>query len=321
GVKNVVAIKGSALTEQQLELLKRYTLNLTLALDADAAGDMAARRGIDLAENRGFLMRVVRVVGGKDPDEVAQKDPALWQKQVKEAVPIYDYLLNSALERFDAQSAEGKKKISQELVPIFAKIQDKIVQGHYISRLSSSLQVSEEAIREALNLKGGERSASLLKQETKVVTARSRQAILEEYLLALCLQTGNWKWLIKGEIRSLVTNLAFVQIVEEIRKYLKKYKQIKSTRFAKQIPAELKEIFDNLYLYGLGDWLDDEKKIEKEFEVTVYQLEKELLKTQLQEIALKIESCEKKGDFPDQIDQLNKQLQSLLRKTPASLVK
>jgi DNA primase len=136
GVKNVVAIKGSALTGSQVSLLKRFTENLVLALDRDVAGDQAARRGIEVADQAGMAIKVVKLRGGKDPDEVAQKNASLWKKLVKEAMPVYDYFLDLALTRFKAKTAEGKRAIGKEMVPVLAKISDEIVRSHYIGQLA-----------------------------------------------------------------------------------------------------------------------------------------------------------------------------------------
>ncbi|MCJ7829471.1 DNA primase, partial [Patescibacteria group bacterium] len=103
GVKNVVAIKGSALTTSQIQLISRFTKNMTFALDQDIAGDQAARRGIELADEQGLMIKVVKAKGGKDPDEIAQKNPQLWLKMVEEAIPVYDYLIDSALNRFNVE--------------------------------------------------------------------------------------------------------------------------------------------------------------------------------------------------------------------------
>src|SRR3989339_1216632 len=116
GISNVVAIKGSALTEGHVHLLKRYTERVIFALDADMAGDKAARRGIDVAEGVGLDMRVAIMPGGKDPDEAAREDEVGLKKALKNAIPIYDYFIESAKKRFDLTSAFGKQKASEELL-------------------------------------------------------------------------------------------------------------------------------------------------------------------------------------------------------------
>src|SRR3989344_4310689 len=105
-VKNVVAIKGSAVTEEQLKLIFRYTRNVVLALDADQAGEEAVKRAITTADRMGVNVRVALIRGGKDPDEIAQKSAHKWHALVGKAVSVYDFYLQSALKRFDATSGE-----------------------------------------------------------------------------------------------------------------------------------------------------------------------------------------------------------------------
>jgi len=143
GVKNVAAIKGSALTEGQLRLISRFTNNVLLALDADAAGDEAAKRGIALADKMGINVRVVTLTGGKDPDEIARDSKDKWQALVKNSVSIYDFYLASAIKKWGADSGTGKRNISQDLAPIWAKISNQVEKAHYTAKLAKALRVSE----------------------------------------------------------------------------------------------------------------------------------------------------------------------------------
>ncbi len=300
GVKNVVAIKGSALTVNQVQLLSRFTKKLVFALDSDIAGDQAAHRGIEIADNAGFSMSVVEVKGGKDPDEVAQKDPGGWEQLVLQAIPVFDYFLDSAFLRFEGKTAEGKRAIGQELVPILAKISDKIMQSHYIQILSERLAVPEEAI-----------IAQIAKQETTgpatgpggiktSVVPKSRREITEQHLLALCFASGNWSWLRKRKVGGLIETSRLKRIVETLGEYLKRFKTVKSERFTKMLAPELVESFDQLYLYDLVDILNDEDRLKAEFAETVRQLEKISIKEKLNRLAAEIGVAEKQGASSDE---------------------
>lgn len=294
GVKNVVAIKGSALTENQVGLIKRFAENITLALDKDVAGDQAARRGIQIADQVGLSIKVVELKGGKDPDEVAQKDASLWQELVKKAVPVYDYFLDSAFSRFDAKTAEGKRAIGQELVPVLAKISDEIVRAHYTDQLAERLKVGEEAVVAQIN--------KFLTQEAETVSREgfeelaekeSRREILEEHLLALAFQANMWSFLRKKRVLAIAKTPRFCRIIEILGKYLKKYKDLKSERLAKMLPAELVQVFDKLYLLDSGRLIDKEDSVEKELEMTLSELEKLTLREDLQDISNQIKALEK----------------------------
>jgi DNA primase len=272
GVKNVVAIKGSALTENQLRLIGRVTQNLILALDADVAGDTAARRGIELADRLNFNLRVVQITGGKDPDEVAQKDPVLWQKLVKEAVPVYDYLFTSVVSRFDATTAEGQKNISQEFLPVLSRITNSVVQAYYLKRLAEKIDVAEEILVSQLH----RLTSPSLPVPLPVKLPPSGRAALEEHLLALAFQTRRP---LDQKTLALITLPHFVQIATQ------------PTR----LPAELKTIYDQLFLLDLTTFLDDEDKFAKEWQTTVRRLRQLTLENKLTSLAKKIKQAEQSG--------------------------
>ncbi|MGB9911521.1 MAG: DNA primase [Microgenomates group bacterium] len=309
GVRNVVAIKGSALTQRQIELISRLTKNLTFALDSDIAGDQAARRGIEVAENFGMMMRVVEIKGGKDPDEVAQKNPLLWQKLVKNAVGIYDYFIDSALKRFDPNKVEGKRKIGEELVPLLAKISDKIVQNHYIKILAEKLKVGEEAI--FLQIEKIIKNNFQKEENQKVFfSSTNRREILEEYLLALAFQSGKWAKLVKRKVVKLIKTPRFLRIIEALIDYLKKYKKLNSEKLASFLPPELQETFNRLYLIQLGEVVEDDQHWEKEFTKTLKELEKTEIKERMNFLAEEIKRLEKEGE-EEKAEKLSQQLSEL----------
>ena len=146
GVPEVVAIKGSSLTEEQVQVLKRYTETVILALDMDLAGDQAARRGIQVAEEAGLEVRLIRLTGGKDPAEIAQTDPENWKKLLQSSLEIYEFLLISAIERHTTATATAKRKIVAELVPIWRHISSRVVQAHWVAELARRLTLPESVI-------------------------------------------------------------------------------------------------------------------------------------------------------------------------------
>jgi len=311
GVKNVVAIKGSALTSSQVQLLSRFTKNLVFALDADIAGNQAAWRGAEIADQWGMEMKVVQIKGGKDPDEVAQKDPELWKKLVNEAVPIYDYFISSAFSRFGGKTAEEKRKISQVLIPVLAKMSDKIVQSYYIKVLAEKLGVEEEAV--ALEIeKFTSRQIPTFSSPIKTSgIAKDRREILEEYLLALGFQSANWDWLVKRKVFTLVRTLKFVRILEILKEYLKKYQKANSQKLAKLIPPELEETFNRLYLLDLESVLQDDDKTKKEFQKTLLELEKIYVKEQLKQLAEEIKKLESQPEGEKVLEKLSNKFRDL----------
>lgn len=149
-VSNVVASSGTALTQEQLALLKRFTTNLAIAFDADAAGNAATIRGLDLARQLDFNVRIITLPkdAGKDPDEAVRKDPAIWKKAIADALPVIHWLYQNAFREIDSSTPEGKKRVAQRLIPEFRRIQDPVERDAWLIRLSKDLAVNEDVLRQ-----------------------------------------------------------------------------------------------------------------------------------------------------------------------------
>lgn len=152
GMENVVAASGTALTGEQLHLLARFTNNIAIAFDADAAGAQAARKGMELALAAGFTVRVIRIPpeGGKDPDECIKKNPDLWRDAVAAAVPIMTYLLETLPKGRPLDDAAVKKEIGNELLRVLLLFPDPIERDHWLQRAASLLAVPDAILREQL---------------------------------------------------------------------------------------------------------------------------------------------------------------------------
>lgn len=272
GIANAVAIKGSALTEGHVHLLRRFAERLIFALDSDVAGDAAARRGIEIADRAGLDMRVVQLPTGKDPDEAARSDPTRFKKALKEATPIYDYFISSVIKRFDPADAFGKKKISEELLPILSKIENPIVQGHYVKKLAGTLGVSEDAIIDGMQKTVREERVGRKTSRdtaTDVKTTRTREENLELYILALVLQgkTLDLYEQLHEEVRMSDFSAAPVrQILEQLDVHLREHSVFLIKDFADRIPGELSAVLDEAFLWDLADALTDENRFSKQWE-------------------------------------------------------
>ena len=150
GFENAVAVSGTALTSYQLNILKRYSDNLLIAFDMDVAGEIAAKRGIDLAQNQGFTIKVVVLSESKDPAEIIAKNLNKWKEAVDNAKTILDFYFESAFAKKDLKNPENKKEIAKILLPIIKKIPNKIEQSHWIQKLAEKLMVKEKDIQEEL---------------------------------------------------------------------------------------------------------------------------------------------------------------------------
>lgn len=293
GIVNVVAIKGSAMTEDHVRLLRRFASEVVVALDADFAGDMAARRGIELADAAGFSIKVVKLKYGKDPDECAQKSPNLWKESVGGAVGVYEFLLDSAIKRYGLGTAEAKRRVGRELIPIWAKISDPIMRASLIKELARNLDVSEGVVSGEVEAARQKETMAIVGQGsvvTKPEVVEERRERLEKYLMALAFQKDP-KVLLGQELSDLITGSALgriLQIYMENRKT--KVEGLKDL-----LPPELQMVFGEVMLTDLGEVLDDEKQFEKEFNRTKSELKKLDLRGEIGRVSKEIEHLEKAG--------------------------
>jgi len=189
GWQNVVGSMGTSLTERQVEGIKRLTNNITLALDADLAGEEATLRGRAILANSNAEANVILLPPGKDPDDVIREDPALWEKLVEQATPILDFAFQSVISKVDINKARDKSLAVQKLLPSIYEIKDPIQQSHYIKKLARELKVEESAIRAALwESKASRKRPQLGKTTEQFRLAHQFLSSPEEYCLALLLQ-------------------------------------------------------------------------------------------------------------------------------------
>lgn len=190
GIKNVVAIKGTALTEKQALLLKRFTPKVSLCLDMDNAGFEATKRGLPILEKTGLVTTVVVLPNGKDPDEAAKTDPLMLKKAVKEDIGIYDFMMSKFIEKYGKDSVDSKKKVTDEMLPLIANIENEIVKEHYLKKLSQEMNTSPETLlRQMEKISKNEKEKQIIPKNPK--DKRSRKEIVEQYLMALIVQSEN----------------------------------------------------------------------------------------------------------------------------------
>src|SRR3989338_9006617 len=152
GVKNILAVKGTALTSDQVRLVRRYTRNVSLALDADSAGWEALERSLPILEDHQLNLRVITFPpGAKAPDDIARSDPKNWRRLVDKAVGVYEAIVEQTLTRVGFQTGEQKKTVSERLAPVIARIKNPVEQEHWINTLAKRLEVSPDSVRRQIS--------------------------------------------------------------------------------------------------------------------------------------------------------------------------
>lgn len=152
GFENAVAALGTSFTDDQAKLLSRYTKEIVLIMDSDAAGQKAARRAGEILQNTGLEIRVVVLPDGKDPDEYIKKQGAArFRALLDGAVSEIEYKLLTAVEGIDTSSSDGKLQYLSRAAVIIAESSDVMTRDLYIGKLSDKYGVSRTALESKIN--------------------------------------------------------------------------------------------------------------------------------------------------------------------------
>lgn len=300
GFENTVASSGTALSDFQLTVIKRYTANLHTAFDRDTAGSSATARGIDLAQKASFDIKVILMPQGKDPADIISQNPSEWQKAIDSAKDITEFYFEDAFLKFDSTAPLGKKQIAAFLLPQIKKIQNSIVRSHWLQKLALALNVSVESISDELKKIPSQAQVQAQKQETDPGSNRNdryglnqgqngknRLQLLEEKILALVFKSPAAFEAMANDDLDL-----FSQNFQTILISCKQNGLAALQNF--QENSELKIIIDNCSFQAEVEQVDD---IEKEMQVCLESFRKVSWQNQLQKIANEIKLAERAGDL------------------------
>jgi DNA primase len=229
GIKNVVASSGTALTEEQVVLIGRYSKNLTLVYDADTAGSSATVRGIDLALERGLNVRIVELPEGEDPDSFVQKHGGQeFRELLARAVSFIDFKAKQFQRSGAFATAEGKTDAVRSLVQSIAKMKDELKRNFYVKEVSEKYDVYESLLFRELeqvlkqenrtNRPGSFTKPAIVQREVKSeknISAGSELVPPEERDILKLILEGN-----PEVIRYLLSNISILQLTDERMKKL-----------------------------------------------------------------------------------------------------
>lgn len=285
-VKNTIAVSGTALTPQQLKILRRLCDTVISSFDTDAAGDTATKRSLALASEFEFERRIATIPSGKDPADTVLENPKLWLDAVAGAKPVVEFYFAKAFRERDPSSADGKKAISAILLPLIAELGNEIEKSHWVSELSRRLSVREDSVW-----------AELGRKNTGVVTPKSaeraesgriptRRDLLEERMLALLS-------FVKDDLRNKEFADHYVVFASGTNQRL--FEVLLGEGMAAVGAPELKNDLDMLRFKG-EVLVQMTRDVEEEFLSCKRELEKECVRERLLKIGADIEKKEKAGD-------------------------
>ena len=320
GITNVVASLGTAMTEAQGRLLRRYSEQVILGYDADGAGQAAILRGMEILQNLGCDIRVLQIEGAKDPDEYVLKyGPERFQKCVDNAISLVEFKVKVLLKELNIENTNDKIKFLNEIAKILAKVTNQMEREIYVDKIAKEYKISKEAIYAEVNklmYKDNQGSKKLEKRVVTMVPKEEKENSVSEAVL-------------KRE------NLVIYLLINEYSKCYEKIKNLITLNYIqddtnKQILKKMYEEFEkgNSNTSQLLDWFQDEKVISHiteimagDFEISdvnkaiddlISIYEKEKLINRRNEILKKLESVSEAGS--EEVKELEKELNDIILK-------
>lgn len=315
GVQNIVAIKGTAFTEEQLQLLRRYTDTLILALDSDFAGSNAAKKSIELADSMEFDIKVL-LLGEryKDPDEAVRGDLEFFKKQLSQAVSVWDFIIQSQLKINDVDTVHGKKEILSNVLPFLVKIKNSVIRSDFYKKLADEIGSDQESILEEAKKYTStspviNNSSSLIIPPQKTeIQPPSKTEKLEYFLIILVLGSKNPAKLAQ-KFSKYLKNISHHQL-KNITQNLLNITDFDPKSFQENLSAEIKPFFQSLFLEATNNPLDSKVRF-SEISKIIDQIDNINLKSQLNQISAQIARLENSSQN-EEIDKLEKEYNLIL---------
>jgi DNA primase len=285
GIKNVVAVKGSAVTRDQLALLKRFTQHLILALDADFSGAETTKRAIQDAEELEFRIDIIRSNIGKDPDEALKKDAIAFKKLIKKPIPIYDFIIDTAIAKHSIGDPYEKSETIKEIIPFIEYISNPIVFSHYAKLISEKLGIHENDVVKLVDDYRRKKQVNVHFAKTvSTPEIMSRVDLLQKYILAALLQ-NNEPLVAFSDVSGIISEKnfslpAYQDIFAHFKKFELKNKDKKDhdfniKKFVNNLSNPLQQVFDEIFLFDISqDTMNNKNFLKMAYELKKYSLKK-----------------------------------------------
>ncbi|MFH1896440.1 MAG: DNA primase, partial [bacterium] len=275
GVRNAVALKGTAFTQKQLELLARYTKKIVLYLDSDEAGVQAALKSAFLAQDKGFNVKVVAGPKGVDPDDLAREDLPKLKKIIASPQEVYDFAIDTYKLRYDLRVGSEKREFSHKVLEILAQIKDPVERGHYVKKIGLILETDEALLVGLIEqfLKGSAAPAAAKVVPSLAKTRFSKEQYFLSLLLRAPLEISQKRAHLAG--KGDFSEKLNLEIFEAFKDYIGGRKsEFNPQVFGKKLGERARAVFEGLYLVDLSYLEDSLDKWEKETEAVLKDLKR-----------------------------------------------
>jgi DNA primase len=215
GIKNVVAPQGTAFTEYQARILRRFVDEVVLCFDADQAGQKAAQHSLDSLLQHDLVVRIVDMPAGEDPDSLIRRGgKEEFEKRVSSAADFFDYWIEREVAKVDMSSLGAKVQVARTLAETVAQIRDPLMRGQVVNKMSARLGVPSSEFEKLVPQRRRERSAdSTRRAQESDIAPRHDVAMLS--LLALRDEPAR-SFLVQQNWRELVQQISGAQLLIRI---------------------------------------------------------------------------------------------------------
>lgn len=315
GVRNVSASLGTALTENQAALIKRYTKNVVLSYDADSAGQQAAMRGVDILYKADCRVSVLEVTDGKDPDEFIKKNGrGAFAELVKNSLPFGDFKLNFIARGFDLNDMQQRIMYLEEAVKILHEMKP-IEADFYIKKLAAQTGISKEAIKREYNMAGDlgnkAQASQMIKDQSKKSQTEENMPTAEQDLIKLMLLDHKFTSLPSDIKKNVFNSTAASSIYRAILEIDKGDRPLDMNRIKDRLDQEAVDMLAKI----------DDKIVPVGKELEIYKdcidhIRNTLMEAELEEIVLRLSLSDESTDPNEVADLMKRQIeiQKLLKR-------
>ncbi len=193
GVDNAVASLGTAFTDNQAKLLKRFSNEIIISYDSDLAGQTATMKGLSVLEKAGCVVKVLSLPSGKDPDEYIRKEGMdAFRDRIRKSVSLIEYKIENIKKGLDINNIQDRIKFTKGFSEIMKDIESNVEVDAYIKKYSGIMQVNEAALYAELNRlrnenKNGNNKHNILNNSKNNHEFKKGEITAEIYLLNICI--------------------------------------------------------------------------------------------------------------------------------------
>ncbi|OJX38378.1 MAG: DNA primase [Chloroflexi bacterium 44-23] len=334
GFANTVSPMGTALTEEHLRMLKRYTRTMILALDADAAGEKATLRGLNVARNaldrdseiqfdpRGLIrnegrlqadVRVTTIPAGMDPDEVVLRDPEEWRQILQAAKPVVMHVMETLASQKDLDDPKVKRDIANQVLPLIEDVPNPVERDAYRQRLARLLKVDERALVGEMSAARGPISRKKIRIAQEKAPVRrfepvsSRHLIneLEHHIIRLLVREPEWLHIVDRSLQKAglnhiditdFENSKYQILIRLIIQSLEQDLMEVDPYLNANVPEDLAEELHILRNDPLASEIKLEQKLKEDLVRSVFMLRMVHVKENLDQIRYLMDELEEQGD-------------------------